>query len=157
MTKEEFKQALEERYVCHSSLMESGNTPKEYWPTTFLSDDVFNFTLYDGDVEKEWAIAMLRVLDCILKKQTFEFQGLSEDNYHTYLAMVNMPFMKGMLSWGGSVRGAWFETCYEKEFKVCCGDITFTSKELPTFVEALLEWAKEHGVDHDQEATGHPS
>ena len=92
-TKEEFKQELEERYESHCSIMESSNTPEKYWPTSFLSMDVFDFTLYDCEAEQTWAASMLRVIDCILNRTTFEFQGMSDDNYNTYLAMVNMPFL----------------------------------------------------------------
>lgn len=146
-TKEEFKQQLDERYESHCSIMESSNTPEKYWPTSFLSMDVFDFTLYDCEAEQTWAASMLRVIDCILNKTTFEFQGMSDDNYNTYLAMVNMPFLCNKLEWGGSIRGAWFATYGKREFKVCCGDITFSSQEIPTFMQAVLEWSKEHGIE----------
>ena len=74
----------------------------------FLGNSIFNFTTYDSGIDELFAKKMLEVIDCIYNKTTFDYQN-DENNYINYLTMVNMPFMKGKLEWGTSIRGAWFD------------------------------------------------
>ena len=52
-------------------------------------------------------------------RTTFEY---IESNHFNYLLMVNMPFFKDKLEWGGSIRGAWWDLHGDKEFTIeSCG------------------------------------
>lgn len=114
----------------------------------FLGSVIFDFTTYDGEADELFAKRMLEVIDCILKRNTFKYQE-DEDNYINYLLMVNMPFLNGRLSWGTSIRGAWFdEYGYGKEKEEDrVYEITYGWKipksEIVEFMTQLVEWSKE--------------
>jgi hypothetical protein len=114
----------------------------------FLGNSIFNFTTYDGGVDELFAKKMLEVIDCIYNKKTFDYQN-DKVNYINYLTMVNMPFMKGKLEWGTSIRGAWFdeyghhsENEEDKVYSITY-DWKIPKKEIMEFMKQLLEWSKE--------------
>lgn len=75
----------------------------------YLADYIFNFALYDDEMSELFGKAMCQVIEAILIRKTFEFQKISRENYITFLLMVNMPFLDGKLSYGTSIRGAFFD------------------------------------------------
>lgn len=116
----------------------------------FLGSDVFDFTTYDGYYDRLFGERMLMVIQCLYEKRTFEFIGTSPEHMSTYLLMCNMPYLRGKLSWGGSIRGAWIdeypygEHDKEKDFglKDETGDtIMVPTREARDFMRQLLEWA----------------
>lgn len=109
----------------------------------FVSKDVFCFTTYDSEVDEMLASNMLEVITCILDRKTFEFQGVCDENYLTYLLMVNMPFLKNKLDWGGSIRGAWLHIREKEGFEVCCGEIQVPQDGAEAFFRDLISWVKE--------------
>ena len=117
----------------------------------FLGNSIFNFTTYDGAIDELFAKKMIEVIDCIVNYKTFDYHKHGEDeaNYINYLTMVNMPFMKGKLEWGTSIRGAWFDEyghhSEKEEDKVysITYDWKIPKKEIMEFLIQLLEWSKE--------------
>ncbi len=112
----------------------------------FLGNHIFNFTTYDGDIDKLFAGKMLEVIDCILNRTTFKYQE-DENNYINYLTMVNMPFLCNKLEWGMSIKGAWFDEYgypIEKDDNTYNIDIDFDipKKDINTFMSDLLIWSK---------------
>ena len=144
MNKDEFKKALTDRFEETKCLYEAQGTDDEWWAWDFLSGDVFDFTLYDSGMDKEFSMIMLEVIKCVLNRETFEYQNKSAANYKNYLTMVNMPFLAGKLNWGGSIRGAWFDDYMSKPFDVCCGEIEVDPKDINVFMSAVVEWADEN-------------
>lgn len=109
----------------------------------FIGDHIFDFTTYDSDLDEGFAKLMLDVLNAIHTKNTFEYQKLSQAHYENYILMCNMPFLNDKLSWGTSIRGAWFE---DSEYSVGAYEIDFEQipkKDFPVFIEALIKWAYE--------------
>lgn len=145
-----FKQALTDRFEAVKDLYEDAGSDPESWPWQFLSDEVFNFTLYDAGMDKQFASSMLEVIAAILERKTFDYQAQSDEKYKEYLTMVNMPFLKGLLNWGGSVRGAWLDEYGAPDrggsasFEVCCGEIVVQKKDIKLFMSQLLEWSLEN-------------
>lgn len=76
----------------------------------FLSEAVFDFTTYDGAMDEFLAQKAVEVCEAITERKTFEYIERSEEHYRWYIAMVNMPFFADRLSWGTSIRGAWWDT-----------------------------------------------
>lgn len=109
----------------------------------FIGGMIFDFTTYDSSIDERLAIKMLEVIQAILTKKTFEYIEVNDDNYLNYLTMVNMPFLKDKLSWGGSIRGAWFESyAWNKNFEFDCGRVIVKGEEGEEFFRQLIEWAK---------------
>ena len=75
----------------------------------YLGEMIFNFTTYDGDMAALFATKALEVCQAITFGKTYEYIRVSEENHKWFLIMCNMPFFQGKLSWGGSIRGAWWE------------------------------------------------
>ena len=139
-TKEEFIRALDEAYAADRDLyLDHGGDPA-YAAYVFLAGSVFDFTLYDYAKEVQWAREMLRVIRAILGGTTFAMFSLPSSG-EVYLKMVNMPFLKDLLTWGGSIRGAWFDTYGDERFEYCCGSIVVERKDVKVFMEAIMEWA----------------
>ena len=82
----------------------------------FIAENVFNFDVYDDDMAELFAKKALEVCLAINKAETYEYIK-DKENYKWFLIMVNMSFFKGILDWGGSIRGAWWDhgTCFEVE------------------------------------------
>ena len=110
----------------------------------FVGGMIFNFTTYDSSIDEILATKMLEVIEAILNKNTFEYIEGSEENYMNYLTMVNMPFFKYKLSWGTSIRGAWFESYAwkGKTFDFDCGRIAVKGEEMEEFFKQLIEWTR---------------
>lgn len=144
-TKEEYLKLLEKDYQNTIEFQMEDISKLEY-----LGSHVFGFTTYASDLDEEFATNMLEVLDCILYKNTFEYIESNRLNYHR---MVNMPFLENCLSWGTSIRGAWFcvDLYYDSELdkyvpksirldnpKVDLSD----TESLKSFIGAVLDFAE---------------
>ena len=104
----------------------------------FIGETIFNFTMYDGDASKRFALKMIEVIESIINRTTFEYQ---KENYDNYLTMVNMPFLVDKLDWGSSIRGAWLD--YSKEYTVSY-DIKIEKEEIEPFLTQLIKWYYEN-------------
>lgn len=157
MTKEEFKSALTNRYNDTKDLYEDSGSEEYTWAWKFLSSDVMNYTTYDSDVDAVLVKWTLEVVEAILLRKTFEYIK-EEPRYTRYLIVCNLPFLKGKLEWGGSIRGAWFDKGgyggivgalngppkKTPTYSMSCGEIEFEQNQICLFMEALVEWAKEN-------------
>lgn len=74
----------------------------------FLAMNVFDFCTYENIVSAKLVKKALEVCSAITDRKTFDYIATEEGNLW-YLIMVNMPFFKGKLSWGTSIRGAWWD------------------------------------------------
>lgn len=115
----------------------------------YLSDYIFDFTTYDGEMAEIFARKALEVCRAINDSKTFDYIE-DPDNYRWYLLMVNMPFFAGRLNWGTSIRGAWWdhadqtlETCGVWRGDEQVPSMTFTSDEWMRFVADLIAFARE--------------
>ena len=111
----------------------------------WIGNYVFDFTTYHGEMDEFFAKKMLEVIECILNNTTFDYQK-DGANYINYLTMVNMPFLKGMLDWGTSIRGAWFdEYGHHSEpkprlYHIGITEIDVPKEEIKVFFKELIEW-----------------
>lgn len=132
---------LDELFAEDRKLFEMQGGNPEYAAFDFLAETVFDFTLYDTTKSVQWSCEMLTVIAAILEDKTFEMFN-SPVLEEVYLKMVNMPFMQGMLTWGGSIRGAIFDTYGDRIFDIA--GISVEQKNLKLFMSALLAWAKDN-------------
>lgn len=113
----------------------------------YIGESIFDFTTYDSGITEKFAAAALAVCEAINEEKTFEFIK-DEEDYLTYLLMVNMPFFKDRLEWGCSIRGAWWN---EKQELITCGitvngeqvtEWSFSRHEWEEFIRALIEFSE---------------
>lgn len=115
----------------------------------FLSFNVFGFITDDIDLDELFASKMLEVIKAILDQKTFEYQGISKENYHNFILMCNMPFLKDKLEWGTSIRGPWFDKfghySEKKEDRIyqITDDFSIPKSEINNFISDLIKWANE--------------
>jgi hypothetical protein len=114
----------------------------------YLSDYIFDFTTYDGEMAELFASKALEVCSAISDSTTFEYIKDTEQ-YRWYLVMVNMPFFADKLEWGTSVRGAWWAEPPHGRIKFdSCGlwldgrqlyePMEFTTDQWREFIAAVL-------------------
>lgn len=127
----------------------------------YLGDYIFNFTTYDSAMSELFAGCCLEVCSTINDGSTFDYIK-DRSNYPVYLLMVNMPFFQGKLSWGSSIRGAWWES--EIKFDTCglwdgenqlIETMTFSREEWEKFIAAMIEFANEKEPVAKQEREPH--
>lgn len=113
----------------------------------YLGDYIFNFTTYDDEKSIMLARWCIEVCEAINNGNTFDYIK-SKANYMVYVILVNMPFFQNKLTWGSSIRGAWWES--EIKFTTCGlwdGDnqlyetMTFSREEWVKFIAAMIEFA----------------
>lgn len=99
--KQDYRRMLEEGYGAIASTEPIGRLE-------YLSDYIFNFTTYDGEMAELFACKALEVCAAISNRTTFDYIKDAEQ-YRWYLVMCNMPFFSDKLEWGTSIRGAWWD------------------------------------------------
>jgi len=112
----------------------------------YLSDHIFDFTTYDGEIANLFGQKAVDVCKAITDKATFNYID-DEESYKWYLLMINMPFFEKKLNWGTSIRGAWWDLHGNDIFELnSCGlyeneeqllDIKFNELQWNAFVKAM--------------------
>lgn len=122
----------------------------------FLSESVFDFTTYDGEMAALFAKHAIAVFEAINARRTFDFI-LYAENYKWFLIMCNMPFFADKIEWGTSIRGARWKPGPITVESWCFwfGDEpiilpTLNDREWQRFAAALLTFASE---DQDGQMT----
>lgn len=115
----------------------------------YLSELIFDFTTYDSEKAEEFAMRAVEVCEAISAGATFDYIA-DPVQYRWYLLMVNMPFFADRLSWGTSIRGAWWD--HETFTYSSCGlydgerqvheTLTLERPEWLAFIAAIVKFAK---------------
>ena len=159
MDKDYFLKVLEESHTEEDKLASRTTSP-----LCFLGDAVFNFTTYDSTMSELFAQKAVDVCRALNNRSTSEFIA-NEDNYVWYLMMCNVPFFSSRISWGCSIRGAWWEGNLPKGVYTTlftlenvdlfvdgdwCDYLELSKDEWFSFVEAVVEYAQE-GVRNEKD------
>jgi len=114
----------------------------------YLAEYIFEFTTYENVVSSLMAQKCLEVCKAISDRKTFEYIETKEGNLW-YLIMVNMPFIADKITWGTSIRGAF----WENRIKITsCGlyagfeqvlELELTVADWIEFIEDMILFAKE--------------
>jgi hypothetical protein len=103
----------------------------------WVSDYIFGFTTYDSAKSELFAANALAVCDAISNGETFEY--IKDDaQYNNYLMMCNTPFFADKLTWGGSIRGAWWDAPIKLE---SCG-LWVKDEQILEFEFTIEEWVE---------------
>lgn len=116
----------------------------------FLAVNIFNFTTYDGEMDELFARKAVEVCAAINNSATFDYIK-DADNYRWFLLMCNMPFFYRRLTWGTSIRGAWWDIDRKKTSEISsCGlwdgdeqllNLRFDNAEWVAFIHAMIDFA----------------
>ena len=102
----------------------------------FVGRSIFNLTTYDSKMDIQLGCRIIEVVRCILDRTTFDYIEESPAKYSNYITVINLLFFDGMLEWGASIRGAWFD-----EFKsYSISNIEVKERDINKFFTDLLEW-----------------
>jgi len=142
---------LEDGYLFFRKIHQA----EEYSRLEYLSDYIFDFSVYDSEIAESFAFHALQVCHAINTRTTFKFIE-DPDNYRWYLLMCNMPFFMNKISWGTSIRGAFWQGPFEFERgetvnikpdlsglfdgKEQLLGMEFTLEEWDDFIKALVEF-----------------
>ena len=115
----------------------------------YLSDYIFNFDTYDLGPAELLAEKAIQVCISITERTTFDYIKSPAD-YVWFIIMCNMPFFVGKISWGTSIRGAFWDSKIElsscglwnKEKAHCeqLFDLSFNLDEWNCFVNAMANF-----------------
>ena len=122
----------------------------------YLSDYIFDFTTYENIISSMMAKKCVEVCKAISDKKTFEYIESEEGNLW-YLIIVNMPFLSGKLTWGTSIRGAWWDLYGSDTFTInSCGffegdeqieEIKFNEQQWSEFINAMIQFTRDDSVN----------
>lgn len=84
---------------------------KEEW----AAGKVFGLCTYDAALDKLFVDKIIEVCKVILDHKTYEYIEESDDNYANYILVCQLLRNKHWISWGTSIRGAWFDKCADSE------------------------------------------
>jgi hypothetical protein len=117
----------------------------------WLGGALFNFTTYDGSLDRKFATKAVEVCKAINEGDTFSYIDSNDENYLWFIIMCNMPFFEHRLNWGTSIRGAWFDPYPLTTIALWEGDtqllspIIFTDEEWSQFMVAIEKFATLEG------------
>lgn len=114
----------------------------------FVCEYIFEIATYETEAAEFFAHKALDVCDAISKRTTFDYiEDLERKRW--YLAIVNMPFFKDKITWGTSIRGAWWagkinlDSCgLWLDGEQIIATLCLYSDEWEAFLAALSEFAK---------------
>ena len=131
---------------------DAGRHKEPFTKMDFLAMAVFDFTTYEYVLSRQLTKRAIEVACAISNKTTFEYQQVSHSRERWYLVMCNMLFFIPKLSWGSSIRGAWWE--HGETFTIDAifiydedndpvHQLQLLTTEMPAFFAAVLEFAVE--------------
>ena len=109
--------------LIHSHAVENafGSTSRKTTRLEYLSNHIFEFITYASDIDELFARKAVEVCNAITNRKTFDYIK-TEEGHVWFLVMCNMPFFENKISWGTSIRGAWWDIDGNQNFEIdSCG------------------------------------
>lgn len=76
-----------------------------------LMEEILGISAYDDGVLRDLLDeSIIPVLEAICLKNTFDYIESNPEQYKNYIMVCNLGKIPEVLNWGGSIRGAWFDT-----------------------------------------------
>lgn len=148
-TKEEWLRILKESHVEADDFYE-----RETSNLAYLAGAIFGINTYDDEMDHLMAGKAIEVCRAISGKATFEYIKDAAD-YQWYLMMCHLPFFADRIDWGGSIRGAWWDSYGGVELRSCCllfdggsqiNDVNFTESGWEDFISAVISYGEQSGA-----------
>ncbi len=94
---------------------------------TWILESLFDFFAYDSAMSDNLCDSLIKTIEAITQRKTFEFINQSPAQYRDYLIWCN-TVLGGLIQWGSSIRGAWWDyghnICINYYFKILAGPKT---------------------------------
>ena len=103
---ERFNKWLEEEINFYDDDWIAGLEKSEQ-KVVWLSDDYFELTTYDSDLDLEFGKAIREVILVINNKSNFDYIK-DRENYKKFILVCQLLEEKQLIDWGTSIRGCWF-------------------------------------------------
>jgi len=84
----------------------------------FICANIFNIYTYDSVEDEFLGGKCVDVALAITNNTNFEYIR-NTDNYRWYLSIVHFPFFAERITWGTSIRGAWWDIDDDDTFSTC--------------------------------------
>lgn len=114
----------------------------------YLANNIFDIDTYESECDELFARKALQVCYAITNRKTFEYIE-NKDNRIWYLIMCNMPFFKDRVTFGTSIRGAFWDSGITLN---SCGlwdgdeqitdTLKFDDQEWVSFINAVIRFAE---------------
>ncbi len=105
----------------------------------YLAEAVFEYTTDETEVAEFLAKKALEVCLAITRRETFDYIKLPENNLW-YLTLLNTPFFETKVSWGCSIRGAWWDTYPANNFTLNSCGFYIKEQQLEELIITLPDW-----------------
>lgn len=134
---------LEHSHACEKEWSECAPESR----LEFLSLAVFDFTTYESGMDALFARKAVEVCKAINERTTFDYIK-SEPDYLWFIQLCNMPFFADRITWGTSIRGAFWDggtvlrSCSLWENGEQVMEIEFNREEWVNFVSAVVRFAE---------------
>lgn len=107
---QQIKQLLLEKAVeCHGFSSDSEREIDAY-DLMDICNNIVGMTTYDGAADARMVPRIIDVLRAIHDRKTFEYMGVSHEQGDFFLMVCNLQNLYKWLSWGTSIRGAFFDS-----------------------------------------------
>lgn len=73
----------------------------------FVVENFFEIPTYDDNISEEIGNILFSICDAITAGKTYEFNA--ENGLH-YCLTLSTPVLRKVITWGSSIRGAWWDT-----------------------------------------------
>ncbi len=81
----------------------------EMLKTEFVANNILGIFTYSNMTDHFLCVKTLEVMEAIHYRKTFDYITNTEDNLW-YMAVLHMDFLSNKISWGTSIRGAFWES-----------------------------------------------
>lgn len=124
---------------CNDFCSFTGFDTKYEW----AASEVFDIHTYDGSLDELIVKKIIEVCKVIFDKRTYEYIE-DKNNYISYILVCNLLDKFNWITWGTSIRGAWFYACEDSDRILDCNlewyglkEIKFTEENLRALIEFM--------------------
>ena len=133
-----WKERIEKSHQWHMSHTECAGNKHD-----FILSQIFDVWTYDDEQSQLLCTRAIEVALAILNQKTFEYIT-DLDCYTWYLTIVHWPFFADRITWGTSIRGAWWSFEYPGPVMQLssCGLINDDGDQQTEWVFTEADWSK---------------
>jgi len=87
---------------------------------SFLADAYFRIVTYDDELTLYYGKLIREIILAIDERRNYEYMGIEcEEDYRNFILVANLLHGKGLIEWGSSIRGCWFNSDAKELIEFC--------------------------------------